>query len=171
MYLPRLACSGYSQRHSPGEQPNAASFNSTVAYLFNLAFPSVHMNYFTTLLNEHFKYFSWHIINFSRVEGMETDNVDNIFSLIRLCWLPSARACGQWNPSRNPPVLNGRCRLMQVVLNSGCNTVVVVVSLYTYVCVCKTGEVRGLRRCRWFAAAARRTWSRSTRRTSRSASR
>ena len=47
------------------------------------------------------------------------DSVDNtvqenssVFALIRMRWLPSARACGAEKlHQQNPPVLNWRCRL------------------------------------------------------------
>jgi len=44
-------------------------------------------------------------------------------------WLPSARAGWQQNfaPTKSSPVRNWRCRLMQVDLYNGRNTVVVVV--------------------------------------------
>ena len=36
---------------------------------------------------------------------------------MRMCWLPSAKACGQYNfAPTNPTVLNWRCRLTQVDL-------------------------------------------------------
>jgi len=55
------------------------------------------------------------------------DSVDNtakenssIYSLIRMRWLQSATACGQYNfaPTKSA-VLNWRCRLMQVDLYNG----------------------------------------------------
>jgi len=60
------------------------------------------------------------------------DSVDNtveenssIFSLIRMHWLPSARASGQSNSApTSPPVLNRRCWLTQADLYSGCRMVV-----------------------------------------------
>jgi len=49
-------------------------------------------------------------------------------------WLLSARACGQNNllHQQNPPVLNWKNRLMQVGLNSGRKTVVVVAVYMIY---------------------------------------
>ena len=49
----------------------------------------------------------------------------SIFSLIRMCLLLSARACGQLNfTATNPPVLNWGRRLTQLHLYNGCKMVV-----------------------------------------------
>jgi len=69
---------------------------------------------------------------------MLRDSVDNtveenfsVFSLIRVCWLPSARPCDSKTlHQQNPPVLNWRCRLTQVNLYNGRKTVFVVVVKY-----------------------------------------
>ena len=56
-----------------------------------------------------------------------TEENSSVFSLIRMRWLPSARACRQYNcaPTKTSSVLNWRCRLVQVDLYNGCKTVVV----------------------------------------------
>jgi len=58
------------------------------------------------------------------------DSVKNssIFSLILMCWLPLARACGSKTlHQENPQLLNWRCQLTQIDLYNGHKTVVVVV--------------------------------------------
>ena len=66
----------------------------------------------------------------------ETSNIQlyvknsSIFSLIWMCWLSSAGdARSRTLHHQNPPVLNWKCRLMQVDLYNGCKTVVVVLLL------------------------------------------
>jgi len=60
---------------------------------------------------------------------LSVEENSGVFSLIRMRWLPPARACGQLNfePTKCPPVLNWKCRLTQVDPYNGRKTVVVVV--------------------------------------------
>ena len=72
--------------------------------------------------------------------GDSVEENSRIFSLVRMRWLPSARACGQRNfaLTKSSSVLNWRCWLTQVDLYNGCKTVVVVV-LPVYIIYRKVG--------------------------------
>jgi len=65
----------------------------------------------------------WPLVTIMQRYGDSVDNTaqenSSFFSLVGMHWLPSARACGH---QQNPPVLNWRCRLMQVNLYYGCKT-------------------------------------------------
>ena len=60
--------------------------------------------------------------------GDNTVENSSIFSLIQMCWLPSARACGQYNfaPKKILQFLTGGSRLRQVDLYKGRKTEPVV---------------------------------------------
>ena len=70
----------------------------------------------------------WRMVHWRDSAGNAIAENSNVFWLIRMHSLPSARACSSKTVlQRNPPDLNWGCRLMLVVLYNGRKTVLVVI--------------------------------------------